>query len=126
MVSWIYQENLQPFTAMVAQLAGYDLYDEEYDWVAIEYGVKDTDRRAEKWYAYPFAGEHALTLELALYHIAFPSSTDAPVAHVRITAATPLTSEVTAQFNLLVALCQRYSIRPWDEFRVWYKIQMDV
>ena len=46
---WIFEENLQPFVELLAFLAGYRLYDEEYDWVAIEYGVKDTDVDEEKW-----------------------------------------------------------------------------
>src|SRR5260370_31379373 len=36
---WIFAENLQP----LAFLTGYTLYDEEYDWVATEHGIKETN-----------------------------------------------------------------------------------
>jgi len=53
---WICAENLRPFAKLLAFLAGYTLYDQEYDGVALEYGVKDTDVDAGKWYTYAFAG----------------------------------------------------------------------
>jgi hypothetical protein len=46
---WIFAENLQPFVEVLAFLAGYALYDKDYDRVAIEYGVKATDEDANKW-----------------------------------------------------------------------------
>ena len=36
---WIFAENVQPFVELLAFLAGYTLYDDAYDWVAIEHGV---------------------------------------------------------------------------------------
>ena len=34
---WVFAENLQPFAELLAFLAGYTLYDEEYDGDALEY-----------------------------------------------------------------------------------------
>jgi hypothetical protein len=36
---WIFAENVQPFVELLAFLAGYMLYDDAYDWVAIEHGI---------------------------------------------------------------------------------------
>src|SRR5215472_14082940 len=80
---WIFAENLQPFAELLAFLAGYTLYDEEYDWVALEYGVKDTDVDAGKWYTYTFAGPHPLTLHIA-------QDDGSSVVHVRVTSEAAL------------------------------------
>jgi hypothetical protein len=48
MGGWIFAENLQTFVGVVAFLVGYAQYDEDYDWVAIEYGIKATDEDANK------------------------------------------------------------------------------
>jgi hypothetical protein len=63
---WIFAENLRPFVEVLASLAGYALYDEQYDWVAIEDGLKDTDADEEKWYTYPLAGVRPLTLRITV------------------------------------------------------------
>ncbi len=100
---WIFAENLQPFAELLAFLAGYRLYDVEYDWVAIEYGVKDTDVDAGKWYTYAFAGTQPLTL-----HIAQDEGSN--VVHVRVTSEAAITADLAAQFDLLVMICQDYTI----------------
>lgn len=63
--NWLFEENLKPFVELLAQLVGYTLYDEDYDWVAIVYGSEDTDEDADKWYTHPFAGADSRALELA-------------------------------------------------------------
>jgi hypothetical protein len=55
---WIFAENLQPFVQPLAFLTGYTLYDEEYDWVAIEHSIKETDVYEGKWYTCASAGPH--------------------------------------------------------------------
>ncbi|HEV2459827.1 MAG TPA: hypothetical protein VGS80_15835 [Ktedonobacterales bacterium] len=96
-------ENLQPFVELLAYLAGYTLYDEEYDWVAIEYGITDTDEDEGKWYTYTFAGMHPLVL-----HVARTSGSH--VISVRVTNDTAITADLAAQLDLLVTVCQHYTI----------------
>jgi hypothetical protein len=108
---WIFAENLQPFVELLAFLAGYTLYDEEYDWVAIEYGIQDTDRDAGKWYTYSFAGTRLLMLHLA-------HNVGSSVVTVRVTSDAALTAELAAQLDLLVMVCQHYTtagrgLRAW-------------
>jgi hypothetical protein len=100
---WIVAENLQPFVELLAFLAGYTLYDVEYDWVAIEYGVKDTDVDAGRWCTYAFAGTHPLTL-----HVAQDEGSN--VVHVRVTSEAAITADLAAQLDLLVMVCQDYTI----------------
>ena len=100
---WIFAENLQPFVELLAFLAGYKLYDEEYDWVAIEYGVKDTDVDEEKWCTYTFAGTHPLTLHVA-------QDEGSHVVHIRVTSDAAITEDLAAQLDLLVMVCQDYTI----------------
>ena len=103
MSGWIFGENLQPFVELLAFLAGYTLYDEEYEWVAIEYGIQDTDRAAGKWTSYEFAGTHSLTLHLA-------RNIGSNVVSFRVTSDTAITAELTAQVYLLVMVCSEYTI----------------
>jgi hypothetical protein len=100
---WIFAENLQPFAELLAFLAGYTLYDVEYDGVALEYGVKDTDVDAGKWYTYAFAGTHPLTL-----HVAQDEGSN--VVHVRVTSEAAITADLAAQLDLLGMVCQDYII----------------
>ena len=100
---WIFAENLQPFAELLAFLAGYTLYDEDYDWVAIKFGIKDTDEDGDKWYTYAFAGRRPLTLHLALN----PGSN---VVSVRVSSDAAITAELAAQLDLLVAVCQHYTV----------------
>jgi hypothetical protein len=100
---WIFAENLQPFVELLAFLAGYRLYDVEYDWVAIEHGIKETDVDAGKWCTYAFAGTQPLTL-----HVAQDEGSN--VVHVRVTSEAAITADLAAQLELLVMVCQDYTI----------------
>lgn len=51
-INWIYEGNLKPFVEQIAVLAEYAFDDN--DWIAIEYGVRDTDTNMDKWFDYPF------------------------------------------------------------------------
>lgn len=101
--NWIFAENLQPFVEVLAYLAGYTLYDEEYDWVTIEYGIQDTDEDEGRWYIYAFAGPRPLTL-----HLARNSGSD--VVSVRVTRDAPIPADLAAQLHLLVLICQSYTL----------------
>ena len=103
MADWILAENLQPFVELLAFLAGYTLYDEGYDWVAIEYGVKDTDVDEDKWCTYTFAGKHPLTLHVA-------RDGGASIVSVRVTSEADITADLAAQLDLLVMVCQDYTV----------------
>jgi hypothetical protein len=100
---WIFAENLQPFVEVLAFLAGYALYDEDYDWVAIEYGVKATDEDANKWYTYAFARTRPLEFDLAC-------NVGSNVVSVRVRSDDTITADLMAQLNLLVMMCQSYTI----------------
>lgn len=106
MGGWIFRENLKPFVALLAQIAGYDLYDEDSDWVAIKYGIKNTNVDADQWHTHLLAGAQPLTLELALN----PGSR---VVSVYVRSATPVAPEVAAQLDLLIDICQLYEVRLW-------------
>jgi hypothetical protein len=100
---WIFAENLQPFVEVLAFLAGYPQYDDEYDWVAIEYGIKDTDADEDKWYTYPLAGTRPLTLHVA-------RELGSHVVSVRVSSDAAIAADLAAQLRLLVMLCQDYGI----------------
>jgi len=100
---WIFAENLRPFAKLLAFRAGYTLYDQEYAGVALEYGVKDTDVDAGKWYTYAFAGTQPLTLHVA-------QDEGSSVVHVRVTSEAAITADLAAQLDLLVMVCQDYII----------------
>jgi hypothetical protein len=100
---WIFAENLQPFIELLAFLAGYALYDDEYEWVAIEDGIQDTDADAGKWYAYTLAGTRPLALQVA-------RNIGSNVVSVQVTSDTAVGADLAAQLSLLVQLCQHYSI----------------
>jgi hypothetical protein len=102
---WIFAENVQPFVELLAFLAGYTLYDKAYDWVAIEYGIKDTDEETDKWYSYSFAGTRPLVLELA-------RNIGSSVVSVRVTSDAAITAQLAAQLDLLVLVCQDYAVAP--------------
>jgi hypothetical protein len=102
---WIFAENLQAFVEVLAHLAGYTLYDEEYDWVAIEAGIPETDADEDKWYSYPLLGTHPLALDVAR-----DLGSQVVSIRVRSDAAAPadLPAELAAQLHVLVLLCQSY------------------
>ena len=93
MEDWIFAENLQPFVELLDFLAGNTLYDDEYDWVAIEDSIKDTDADAGKWYTYTLA-----------------RNLGSNVVSVRVSSDAAITAELAAQLNLLVTICQSYTI----------------
>ena len=100
---WIFAENLKPFVEMLAHAANCPLDDD--DWTAISYGVRDSNGDEEKWYTYPLEGQPRLHLELA----AMPGSA---VVSVRIRGPQDSPPELPAQIELLVVMCQTYSILP--------------
>jgi hypothetical protein len=101
--TWIFEENLQPFVELLAFLAGYTLYDAEYDGVAIEYGIKATDKDEGKWYTYALAGTRALERHLA-------RNSGSSVVSVRVTSDAAITAELAAQLDLLAMVCQLYTL----------------
>lgn len=83
-------------------MVGYKLYREDYDWVGIQYGLRDTDVEQDRWYAYPFEGRHPVLLELAYE----PGA--GHMVNVRVTSPIGLTAELTAQLDLLISVYQDY------------------
>jgi hypothetical protein len=60
-LGWIWTGNLRPLAAELARLTGYQFSDS--DWIAIEYGVQQTDSEAGQWFEYP-VGRLVVTLAL--------------------------------------------------------------
>lgn len=102
---WLFEDNLRPFVELLAQLAGYTLYDEDYDWLAIEYGMQDTNEDADKWYTYPFAGADPAVFELA-------RNPGSDVVSIRVRGEQGIRPELAAQLDVLFAVCQDYTLLP--------------
>jgi hypothetical protein len=61
---WIWNENVQPFLALLARYAGYDF--DDTDWQAVELGLEATDDEHLRWYSYPLVGsDHRVEVHLA-------------------------------------------------------------
>ncbi|MFE4695823.1 hypothetical protein ACFRIC_01915 [Streptomyces sp. NPDC056738] len=62
---WIWNENVQPFLTLLAQYAGYDF--DETDWQTVELGLEVTDdEHPDRWYSYTlFGSAHHLEVHLA-------------------------------------------------------------
>lgn len=62
---WIWNENVQPFMALLARYAGYDF--DGSDWQAVELGLEATDdEHPDRWYSYPLVGsDHHFEVHLA-------------------------------------------------------------
>ena len=105
METWIYAENLKAFVRLLTYLAGYTLYDENYEWLAIENGLKVTDANDGRWYTFPIEGKWRLTLDLALD----PDSSYE--TYIRVTSENDLDPELRAQLDLLISICQDYSVQ---------------
>ena len=77
--SWIIDVNLRPLCASIAEFAGYEF--SESDWQAVERALPATDVEQAEWYEYPIAGRLALTLLIA-------ADPGASVVFVRVAGAT--------------------------------------
>ncbi|MFJ9871055.1 hypothetical protein [Streptomyces sp. NPDC101165] len=62
---WIWNENVQPFLALLSHYAGYDF--DGSDWQAVELGLAYTDDEdPDRWYGYPLVGsDHHIEVRLA-------------------------------------------------------------
>ncbi|MFF6778991.1 hypothetical protein ACFY8W_36330 [Streptomyces sp. NPDC012637] len=62
---WIWNENVQPFLALLARYAGYHF--NATDRQAVELGLQATDdEHPDRWYSYPLVGsDHHLEVHLA-------------------------------------------------------------
>ncbi|MDL5202783.1 hypothetical protein [Streptomyces sp. ALI-76-A] len=60
---WIIDTNLRPLCESVAELAGYEF--SESDWQAVETALPATDVEQATWYDYPMLGRQPLTLLVA-------------------------------------------------------------
>lgn len=60
---WIIDTNLRPLCESVAEFAGYEFDDS--DWQAIETALPTTDVERSDWYDYPLLGRVRLTLFVA-------------------------------------------------------------
>ncbi|KOU75128.1 hypothetical protein ADK57_06660 [Streptomyces sp. MMG1533] len=60
---WIFEANLRPFCESVAEFAGYEFDDS--DWQAVETALSMTDVERSDWYDYPLSGRVPLTLFVA-------------------------------------------------------------
>ncbi|MFF5019341.1 hypothetical protein [Streptomyces sp. NPDC001165] len=62
---WIWNENVQPFLAILSRYAGYDF--DGTDWQAVELGLEATDdEHPDRWYGYPLVGsDHHIEVHLA-------------------------------------------------------------
>lgn len=105
MDGWITSDNLKAFVRLVSYLAGYIYYDEDYEWLAIENGLKDTDVDENRWYTFPIEGKQRLTLELSRD----PNSDGE--TYTRITSDDDLSPDLKVQLDLLVSICQDYTVR---------------
>ncbi len=62
--AWVFLDNLRPFLTALGWIVGYEHGPDEL--TAIEYGLRDTEMEADRWYAVEFAGHRCITLSLAL------------------------------------------------------------
>ncbi|MDN3028363.1 hypothetical protein [Streptomyces sp. S.PB5] len=62
---WIWDENVQPFMALLARYVSYDF--DGTDWQVVELGLEATDdEHPDRWYSYPLVGSsHHLDVHLA-------------------------------------------------------------
>ncbi|MBW8798228.1 MAG: hypothetical protein JF597_32990 [Streptomyces sp.] len=62
---WFWNEDVQPFMALLARYANYDF--DGTDWQAVEVGLEATDdEHPDRWYSYPLVGsDHHLEVHLA-------------------------------------------------------------
>ncbi|MFE6547009.1 hypothetical protein ACFVHS_01175 [Streptomyces sp. NPDC057746] len=60
---WTFETNLRPLCESVAEFAGYEFDDS--DWQAIETALPATDVERDNWYEYPLLGRVPLTLLVA-------------------------------------------------------------
>ncbi|MER6421126.1 hypothetical protein [Streptomyces sp. NPDC001137] len=62
---WIWNENVQPFLALLARYVNYDF--DGTDWQVVELGLEATDdEHRDRWYSYPLVGsDHHLEVHLA-------------------------------------------------------------
>jgi len=99
--NWIFERNLRPFVEMVARLADYSF--DANDWIAVSHGVRDTDQEADRWFTYSFEGAGQLQLEAAI-------DPGTSVVHVRVRGGDHLAGELQAQLDLLIDVCQTYTV----------------
>jgi|688.fasta_scaffold812610_1 hypothetical protein len=72
-LTWVYEESLQPFLIVLGWLVKYDF--DPMDWDAIGPGVLKTSAEDNQWYEYVFVGELQTRFRIAhengccLYHI---------------------------------------------------------
>jgi hypothetical protein len=105
--NWILEQNLRPFVELLAHLAG-DATVDDLDVDAITWGMGESDADHDRWYAYPFRGEHAaLRLELA-------REPSAIILNVRVQGAEgeELLADLERAVFLLVVVCQDYGVEP--------------
>jgi hypothetical protein len=105
--NWILEQNLRPFVELVAYLAGDATFD-DLDVDAITWGVRESDADHDRWYAYPFRGEHA-ALRLELAHD--PGSIIISF-RLHAIAGEELPADLERAVSLLVLVCADYRVEP--------------
>lgn len=69
-LSWIIEDNLKPFVETLSGFVGYRF--DDWDWDAIYYGVRDTNKEVDRWYEYELIGDRKMKLCLARADGSFP------------------------------------------------------
>jgi hypothetical protein len=96
---WIDETNLKPFLETVAQFAGYEL--NNWDWDAINYGVKSSDHERGRWFIYEIEGVQSVTIRLAI-------DPGTAVLFVEIDSEPPVESKA----DVAIVIMQSYRLLP--------------
>lgn len=60
---WIDEQNLKPFAQCLGWFVQYQM--DESDWIALEFGLRQTDSEQDRWFDYSFVGSQQLKFWLA-------------------------------------------------------------
>jgi len=103
---WIMEENLKPFLEVVAFLAECEL--DEDDWIAIEYGIRDTNIERDIWFTYPDFGSREFTVRAA-------DDPGSGIVWAAVDKDGGLPPELKAQLRVLFWMCQGYDIQQYRQ-----------
>lgn len=100
-VGWIYEGNLVPFLGFCANLAGYDLSEEEIASYRLE--LRGSDSEESRWVTVRLPGKHELVVMAAID----PGSS---VVHLKVTAPNDLFFQILGVASFL----GHYRVEPPD------------
>jgi hypothetical protein len=98
--SWILTANVRPLVESLAALIDYET--DDWDWDAIEAGLRDTDAEdPQGWYDYPLIGTTTLRLDLA---------NDPGSIVTMVQVHHPPNQLLTARIDTIISMLARYQV----------------